>query len=113
MSDLDLDIYAVRADVRNVKRLLAKGVNKHTINDALCYAANRGHSEIVKLLLDSGADVHVHNNCALKWGAEYGDIETVNLLLKHGANYENVIEHFFKHDNFNPVRVLLYCICKD
>jgi hypothetical protein len=67
---------------------------------ALCYASGsavgRGSSELVKLLLDFGANVKMTENCdapALLCAASQGDISSVRLLLDHGAN-ANVPAHY-------------------
>ena len=47
-------------------------------------AAENGHLEIVRLLLESGANVN--SRCPLSRAARCGDIEIVEELLKAGAN---------------------------
>src|ERR1039458_8352634 len=46
-------------------------------------AAYFGHTEVVKLLLASGADVHAEYDAALRWAADHGHTETVRVLAKH------------------------------
>jgi ankyrin repeat protein len=55
---------------------------------ALRYASEKGHIETVKLLLDHGADVHVDNDRALRCASDNGHTETVKVLLDHGADAE-------------------------
>ena len=53
----------------------------------LMHAAAFGNVEILKLLLDAGADVNARNDfdaTALLWGAR--DPEKARLLIEHGAN---------------------------
>ena len=70
-----------------VKLLLAAGADVHAQdNYALRWAASEGHTEIVRLLLEAGADVHAQNNSALKWTASKGHTEVVKLLLEAGAD---------------------------
>jgi ankyrin repeat protein len=56
---------------------------------ALMWAANGGHAEVVKLLLEKGADVNVKRIgdgiTALAVAAQNGHTELVNLLLEKGA----------------------------
>ncbi|KAJ3281701.1 hypothetical protein HK104_011321, partial [Borealophlyctis nickersoniae] len=54
--------------------------------DALCRAADGGHLDIVKLLLDEGVDLHAHCDEALSAAAENGHLEVVSLLLERGVD---------------------------
>ena len=64
-----------------VKLLLDRGANAHVYdNSALCWASKRGHTKVVKLLLDHGADVHARDDEALRWAS---NTEVVKLLKKH------------------------------
>ena len=54
----------------------------------LMVACKNGHLEIVKLLLQKGADVDFEHQSALMAAVEGGNVEVVNLLLEHGANPE-------------------------
>lgn len=54
-------------------------------------AAMRGDADLVRTLIDKGADVNAAQGdgmTALHWAAERGDLETTNLLLHAGANVE-------------------------
>ena len=69
----------------NLKNLIDLGADVHANNDwALKYAAENGRIDVVKLLLEHGADVNARD--ALKCAAENGRIDVVKLLLEHGAN---------------------------
>jgi len=48
--------------------------------------AENGHSEIVKLLIESGANIHADNDYAVRWAAKNGHSEIVKLLIESGAN---------------------------
>ena len=39
---------------------------------ALSRSAGNGHLEVVRMLLDRGADIHVQHDHALRWAAENG-----------------------------------------
>ncbi|HKQ72824.1 MAG TPA: ankyrin repeat domain-containing protein [Blastocatellia bacterium] len=79
-------------DAAKVKLLLAKGaeVNAKSKQEraALTIAADRGASvEVIKLLLDNGADLSVGN--PLGAAARGGDVKVVKLLLERGADPNN------------------------
>ncbi len=84
---------ARKRDVQAVKASLAKGaeVNSKTRYGAtaLFYAADRGHVEVMKVLLESGAEANAkdtfYNASALTWAAYNGHAEAVKILLDHGA----------------------------
>lgn len=82
-----------RGDAAAVKDLLAKGadVNAKWRYDQtpLFKAAERGHTEVVKVLLDAGAKTDVRDTfyraTPLTWAADKGHAEIVRLLLDKGA----------------------------
>lgn len=84
---------ARQGDAATVQALLAKGVDVNTKfrygATALSYACDRGHVEVVKVLLEHGADVNVkdtfYNATPLSWAAFKGHIEVIRLLLSKGA----------------------------
>lgn len=70
-----------------VKKALKIGANIHVYNDwALRMASYYGYINIVKFLLDSGADVNAMNNCALRWALQNdcknGHLNVIKLLKK-------------------------------
>ena len=44
-----------------------------------------GHLEVVKFLLDRGADVNADNNYAVRRASANGHLEVVKFLLENGA----------------------------
>jgi hypothetical protein len=56
------------------------------------WAAEKGHLEVVRLLLDRGAQCESSDTCEYKtplhWAAEEGHLEVVQLLLERGADKE-------------------------
>jgi cytohesin len=55
----------------------------------LMYAASTGNTDVVKLLIDKGADINARNNgdwTALMLAAQTGALDTVRLLLEKGAD---------------------------
>jgi len=88
-------VKANRGDVEGVKQLLNNGADPNTPpnrNDngmtALMFAAWKGHSEIVRLLVRAGANVNAVSNTgatALVYAANAGSEESVKILLDNGA----------------------------
>jgi ankyrin repeat protein len=78
------------------KELLARGTDPK-VDEALIVAASRDNTEVMKLLVDRGADVNrVSGNLGftpLMWAAQSGQLEAVELLLARGAD-PNVRERF-------------------
>ncbi|KAJ7291243.1 ankyrin repeat-containing domain protein [Mycena rebaudengoi] len=53
----------------------------------------RQHVNIVRLLLENGADIHARNNGALRAASKRGYTDIIQLLLQHGANVNAADEH--------------------
>jgi len=84
---------AVRdGDIVEVERLIDEGARINEVfsqifrgsrNTPLSYAVFRGKVEIVKLLIEKGADIN--KDCPLYFAVKYHDMEIVNILLEAGA----------------------------
>jgi len=73
--------------IQVVRILLEHGADVHFRNDLNLWEASCcGHYEIVKLLLEAGADVHANDDAALGWASHRGRFEIVKLLLEVGAD---------------------------
>jgi len=90
----DLLLQAVRkGDLAAAKAALDAGVPVDAKfrydRTALSFAADRGEAEIVKLLLDRGADANAKDSfygvTPIVWAANNGHAEVARLLLAHGA----------------------------
>ena len=69
------------------------GIYGHT---ALIYAVIDGHLEMVKLLINSGVDINIINNCgdtALMLAAYNGHLEIVKVLINNGVDM-NIINKY-------------------
>ena len=72
--------------------LLENGANIERIGYDWSLAARNGHSEVVKLLLEKGANIeHNDNNgrAPLSWAARNDHAEVVKLLLEKCATIEH------------------------
>jgi hypothetical protein len=75
---------AKRGELALVIWSLQKGADN--IDGALRIASSEGRLEVVKYLVEHGADIHSENNHALKWASFYGRLEVVRYLVEHGAD---------------------------
>ena len=91
---------AINGDIEKVKKLIATGnITDDSYNEALNFAAEQGYTEIVKLLIESGADVNANSNIAmynsypLTLAAINGHEDIVKFLITQGAdvNAKNII----------------------
>jgi len=70
-----------------VRHLIEQGANDYVYkNVALRGAAGKGHLEIVKYLVEQRADIHAVNDYALRWAAFNGNLEVVKYLIEQGAD---------------------------
>jgi len=91
---IDLPVAAALGRVKDARRLLASasGEERHL---ALSLAANFGHVEIVRWLLEAGEDPNRYNpvgghshTTPLHQAAAGGHAEVVRLLVEHGARLD-------------------------
>jgi len=80
---------ARRCDLEVTKFLVENGVNVNSKGDfrtTLECAVDGGDVEVVRLLLDHGADVKAQSGATLSMAASYNRLDVVKLLLDHGAD---------------------------
>lgn len=80
-----LEVASTYGCIQVVNFLLDYGM-KSAFDRSLCVAANEGHTEIVKVLLDNGANIHVGDDNPLFRACSNGKFNTVKLLLEKGAD---------------------------
>lgn len=84
---------ARKGDAAAVKAFLDKGVDVNAKSNygatALSFACDKGHTEVVRLLLERGADPNVkdtfYGEMPIGWALDKGHTEVVKLMLAHGA----------------------------
>lgn len=90
--DNNTQVDAIEAgDINLIRRMIDEAPDQKLFiaemgNGLLLGACQRGHLEIVKYLLDVGANVHVDHDSPLQWASQRGDQDLAELLLERGAN---------------------------
>ena len=78
-----------RRDTNLVRALLALGgvvLSNNERNHALCVAAADGAVQLLRMLLDSGADPNARGGLPLTVAVDGGHLEAVRLLIERGAS---------------------------
>jgi hypothetical protein len=89
-------------DLEVIKSLIEEGADIHADGDhALKFAAEYGHIEVVKYLVEQGADVHADNNHALRCSAKNGHLNIVEFLVEKGANIHIDNDYVLRHSAKN------------
>ena len=109
-----LQYYCESGDIDMVNDRLEEGEDPDEFDEnglnALHYACNKGHYEIVDVLLDANADTMLPdkktNRLAIHWSCINGNVEIVKLLLERGSNpyNENLVE-LKDPDGMTPIMV--------
>ena len=72
----------------------------------LKYIGELKNVEVVKYLIENGADIQACYNAALRWSANYGHFEVVKYLIENGADVQAAIKHFKMWEDFKTVDLL-------
>jgi len=76
-----------RIDLQVIKQLVEDGANIHVDNDwPLIWAAGNGYLDIVEFLVEKGANIHADTDYALRIAARNGYLDIVILLLNTDEN---------------------------
>jgi len=65
---------------------MKKTFDKKKLSEAFQVATANGYTEIVRLLLEAGANIHIGDDFAIRAASAFGHTEVVQLLLRAGAN---------------------------
>ncbi|AQN68087.1 ankyrin repeat protein [Saudi moumouvirus] len=75
--------------------------NSKEINEFLCLACNNNYYDIVKTLLEFGADSNYLDEKSLLIAVQHNNVNIVELLLKHGIDVNNkILETCCINNNF-------------
>lgn len=61
-----------------------------SLNNSLIEASKNGHLDVVKSLINAGADVHAFNDYAFRVASLYGHEKIVKFLEKHATKHEKI-----------------------
>ncbi len=107
---------ARKGDIEKVKAMLAQGIDVNTRSKynatALSFACDRGNVELVRLLLEKGADPNATDSfygaTPIVWAAQKGNVQIVKMLLEKGATgKEQVVIGSAREGNAEMVKMLL------
>jgi len=111
----ELRAAATRGDLAQVRALLDAGVDVNARTDygatALSYAADKGHAQVVKLLLERGAEVDpedtFYHSTPITWAGYNGHAEVVELLIAAGAKPSPALAMAVNRDKVEVVKAVL------
>ena len=85
-------------------------MTRDELNQRLMYASFHGHADVVKVLLEAGADIHNGDDYAIRSASYHGDSEVLRLLLEAGADVNARDDHALRwaseNDHAEVVKIL-------
>ena len=107
---------AARAgELEKVRQLLDAGVPVDAVNEydvtALMYAAGWDHPDVVRLLIERGADLDHRDNLyranAMTWASQRGHSDVILLLVEHGESAKEAILTAVANGDVETVKALI------
>ena len=107
---------SMKGDLNEVKSLLSKGAAVDAATEfgatALIFASDRGYLEIVRTLIEHGADVNhkdaTYESTPITWAAYSGHAQVVALLLVKGAtDAADTLDQAIEREHLEVVKVVL------
>lgn len=86
MDNLHLEIYCKQNDFFNIKYILSCTKNPNIINTLFELSVIYENIDIIKYLLNHGADIHYNYESALMYACEKGNIDIIDCLINHGID---------------------------
>ena len=84
-------------EIETIEYLISHGADIHAHDEeALKCAAKYDCLEMVKYLVERGADIHAEDDYALRWAAEKGHYEIVKYLVEKGADIHALEDYAFR-----------------
>ncbi len=71
---------------RLISFITGKKLEQKDIDEMLRDTAEKGYLDVVKFLLEKGADINANKNAAVRYASYFGRLETVRYLVEQGAN---------------------------
>lgn len=94
-----------------VEYLLEQGVDEGQSDIALCFASSCGYLDVVKCLVEHGANIHAFDTVALRKAAENGHLDIVKYLFEQGADihvkHDEALEVSAKKGHLDLVKYLV------
>ncbi len=94
-------------DPRFISLVKGNKLKQDDMDDMLIHMADEGKIDIVKYLIEKGANISAQDNMALSRAVSNGHLEVIRLLLENGIEPSGVIFIAAKNGRLDIVRLLL------